>query len=269
MKILELVGKGFLLFVFVMLYSLPIVWITKNEGINLAWQNIAFILAVFSLYGLFERRRGWNLGLRQAHRLRQFAKGAGFGIAMISVVALIIFATHGIMFEDVHVSPVVMTSALQSLGLFLLVGLSEETASRGYVQGLLRYRYNKRTARIVSALLFALLHGLNPGVWNHVLPIINLFLAGLFFSVYRDVSGGLWAPIGFHFTWNFFQGPVYGFKVSGLQLHSIVESRPRGAAFLSGGAFGAEGSVVCTGVLLAALCWLIWRDHKKETVASS
>lgn len=239
-----------------MVYFLPVTWLPNWEGIKLIWQNIAFILAVFTVYGLLERQRGWKLGLSQTPRLRQFAKGTAFGILLMSLITFLLFAVGGVEFKEVNLTPQVMVGLLQSLALFLLVGLSEEILSRGYIQGLLRHTFNRRVAWIGSSLLFALLHSFNPGMWSDGLPIINLFLAGLFFSIYRDASGSLWAPAGFHFAWNFWQGPISGFKVSGLALPSIVESQPLQASFLSGGDFGAEGSAVCTVVLLIAIFWL-------------
>lgn len=268
-KILEFIGKLLLLMGLATVFSMPFMLNISNANFSLAGQDVALILAVFSMYGLFERRRGWKLGLGQRDGWVRFAEGAGFGMALISIVVLMIFVFGGARIIEVRFTPPVLQSAWQTLILFLLVGLSEELMSRGYVQGLLRHRFNKWVAWSVSAFLFALLHGFNPGVWSHGFPVLNLMLVGVLFSVYRDVSGGLWAPIGFHFTWNFFQGPVYGFKVSGLEMQSFLQIRSQGGLFLSGGAFGPEGSVACTIVLLAATSWLIWRERNTQTAVPS
>jgi membrane protease YdiL (CAAX protease family) len=136
---------------------------------------------------------------------------------------------------------------------FFSVAVGEEVLSRGYLFGLLNYHFSRTTAIIVSSLLFALLHSLNPGVWSNPIPMIELILAGILLAVLRVISGGLWLPIGFHLTWNLFQGNVYGFKVSGLNVSSFIQNVPEGSVWVSGGQFGAEGSVIGFIVTLCAI----------------
>ncbi|GAA6422420.1 hypothetical protein K090096B2_18220 [Bacteroides fragilis] len=59
-----------------------------------------------------------------------------------------------------------------------MVAIVEETMMRGYVLGrLLRTRLNKFISLLISSLLFALLHLMNPNV--AFLPMLNLVLGGL------------------------------------------------------------------------------------------
>ena len=69
------------------------------------------------------------------------------------------------------------------------------------------------------------------------------FEAGLLLGSAYKWSGTLWLPIGIHWSWNFFQGPIFGFAVSGNETPSLVKSVIDGPAWLTGGAFGAEASV--------------------------
>lgn len=66
-----------------------------------------------------------------------------------------------------------------------------------------------------------------------------------------------------HFAWNFFQGPVLGFKVSGLALQSIFEQQLKGPDLITGGQFGVEGSVIQSVVLLLTFASLAWIYEKK------
>jgi membrane protease YdiL (CAAX protease family) len=51
------------------------------------------------------------------------------------------------------------------------VALGEETFFRGYAYRLLRARFGVAAGIATSALLFALVHGLQPGAWLPILPV--------------------------------------------------------------------------------------------------
>lgn len=63
-------------------------------------------------------------------------------------------------------------------------------------------------------------------------------------------TGRVWMPLGLHMAWNYVQGPVCGFPVSGLtafpfdaelvRQHAIAHATKL-AALLTGGAYGPEG----------------------------
>ena len=57
--------------------------------------------------------------------------------------------------------------------------------------------------------------------------------------------GRLWLPVGLHFGWNWVQGTVLGFPVSGTTDFSgaFTDLAASGPTWLSGGAYGPEGSV--------------------------
>ncbi len=74
----------------------------------------------------------------------------------------------------------------------------------------------------------------------------------------RLIESAILAPIGMHFTWNFVQGPVFGFAVSGHPTKSMFIMEPSGNDLSTGGAFGLEGSVILTGILLAAIAMYWW-----------
>lgn len=114
---------------------------------------------------------------------------------------------------------------------------------RGYLLTNLREGLGERLAIGLSALIFAVLHGINPGF--SVSAAIGLFAAGLAFALARQRSGGLWLPIGLHIGWNFFEDTVLDFPVSGLDTPSLlVQGEPTGPAFFLGGAFGPEAGLV-------------------------
>ena len=78
--------------------------------------------------------------------------------------------------------------------------------------------------------------------------------AGVLLGAAYKWSGTLWLPIGIHWAWNFTQGNIFGFAVSGNGAgESLIQATVEGPAWLTGGAFGAEASVitVIAGVLLS------------------
>ena len=88
------------------------------------------------------------------------------------------------------------------------------------------------------------------------LATLNLFLAGIVLGIYYIHKSNLWLPIGMHLTWNFFQGPVFGFEVSGIEAESIINQSVSGSDLLTGGAFGFEGSLLCTFAIVLMILYL-------------
>lgn len=154
-----------------------------------------------------------------------------------------------------------------SFFLFLLVAVTEELVFRGYVLGrLLRTRMNKFLALFLSAVSFACLHLMNPNV--AFLPMLNLILAGMLLGTTYIYTRNLWFPISLHLFWNWLQGPVLGYEVSGNKFgESLLKLHLSDHTLLNGGAFGFEGSLLCT-VLMVVLTvgiigWFERRNRKR------
>jgi membrane protease YdiL (CAAX protease family) len=136
-----------------------------------------------------------------------------------------------------------------ALVLFLFAGAAEEIIFRGYIFQTLEARWGSRIAIIFSSLLFGLAHIGNPGshanVWQYLAgPAFICLEAGLPLSAGYMATRRLWLPIGLHWAWNFFEGPIYGADVSGIQLTPLFHAQFRGPFILTGGLFGPEASVI-------------------------
>ena len=166
-------------------------------------------------------------------------------------------------------------SLLLPVAFFLCVGVYEELFSRGYQLLNMAEGFNYPflgprgaivVAWIITSGIFGVLHLGNPNAT--LLSAFNITLAGLLLGAGYVFTGQLAIPIGLHITWNFFQGTVFGFPVSGLS--------PIGATFLAteqggpdlwtGGAFGPEAGLmvpitILAGVLLIAL-WVRLRQGR-------
>ncbi len=162
---------------------------------------------------------------------------------------------------------------LQGVITFFLVGIYEELFSRGYQLRNLAEGLNWRPigpraaillAYFLSSLVFGFLHWLNPN--STIGTTLNLVLAGLFLGLGFILTGDLAISIGIHMTWNFFQGYVFGFPVSGgAQSSSIVGIQQGGPALWTGGAFGPEAGLIVLPALAlgAGLIYLYTRSRLK------
>lgn len=226
-------------------------------------QAVGFMAAVPILYAWFERKAGWAVGWKQSGAIRDLFKGAGIGIAMMTAIFIVMLVAGAVYIRGIRTDAAVWSDLAVYLLFFALVALNEELFSRGYVQGLVRYRFGPAAAVLCSSLFFALLHAFNPGALEHPLPLLNIFAAGLLLGVCREVSGGLWLPIGLHWTWNYMQGNVFGYEVSGTSVASLLEIEANGPAVWSGGSFGAEGSLIAT-VVMGVGVWLLWTKGRRS-----
>ena len=138
--------------------------------------------------------------------------------------------------------------------MFILVGVSEEMFFRGYVMSTMASRGNKKwVIYVASAVIFSIAHGLNPNV--SILGLTNIALVGILFAYMFFATNSLWLPIGYHITWNYFQGNVFGFPVSGTTPHGIYGvDVAAGRDWLTGGAFGLEGGLMATGAYFGGVC---------------
>jgi len=219
------------------------------------------------LYYAMERDRAWTLGWKQRGWLPKGGLGLALGALLIVLAFLIVWLFGGIRIVGAELTNEVAVALLFDVFLFASVAIGEEVFSRGYVYGVAKQAGGISAAVAVSSLLFALLHANNPAVLSSAFPMLNLVLAGVMLALLREWSGGLWVPIGVHLTWNFVQGDVLGMAVSGVDTPSILQVESAND-FVSGGAFGLEGSFVVTLVTVGVSVWLALALRRRGTSAA-
>jgi membrane protease YdiL (CAAX protease family) len=229
----------------------------------LATTVIGFVL-VWLFTKFFDKRSVYSLGFQWKGYASQAGVGFSLPFILLGIGTLILSSSKYLTWTDIHFDG---TLFFINVVLMLLVAFGEELIFRGYVLNNLMQSQNRRVALLTSALLFATFHMGSPGA--NVLPLINVFLAGLVLGVNYSHTRNLWFGMAFHFAWNFFQGPVLGYKVSGKAFGSVLEQELQGPALLTGGSFGFEGSTLCTVLLLMTAILLEWLYvSKTEKVVS-
>lgn len=209
---------------------------------------------------------GSNIGfaLKGGHA-GQLLAGIGVAGGLYAAGFLVVWLLGGIGITDVGVHP---DALVRTWVFFLLVAVFEEGMCRGFLLGrMMDAGINKFTALVLSSAVFSCLHLANPGF--ALLPFINLLLAGVLLGAAYIYTRNLWFAIGLHWFWNWLQGPVLGFEVSGNVLEGslLTLEEPTEAVLLNGGTFGFEGSLVCTVLMVAGIGLIIRHYEKKRTLA--
>lgn len=242
------------------------------SGFWMSLQLISSFAGIFLFLWLwlkfYEKRPFSTLGFEKPGALMQYGRGLLLGVAMFSG-AVGLMALFGFV-EPGQGDPA--QTGLTALGGVLLValgwvvqGAGEEVLTRGWMLPVLGARARPWVGIVVVSLFFAVLHGLNPNL--SVLALLNLTLFGLFAAFYALREGSLWGICALHSVWNWIQGNVFGFEVSGTNagggtLFKFVETGPD---WFTGGAFGPEGGLAVTTMLLLGIVVLFaWPRPESE-----
>jgi hypothetical protein len=147
------------------------------------------------------------------------------------------------------------------LFLFIVGAISEEILSRGYVFSNLFANINGFMAILISSLIFALMHILNNSIT--ILGFINLILAGILFTLLYLFKMNLSVPIGIHLSWNFLQGPILGFSVSGFPTESVFKIEAVNGIAFPFQDFGLEGSYYLTIIIIPFIIYFFYKNMGK------
>jgi len=235
-------------------------WFLARNG---AYELIGCAAATVLVGRLIDKHSWEALGWRTDGRLgRRLARGVGLG-ALMAAAAIGL----AIVLDRASVRATHDWSGWPGIALPLVLGLvcaalAEELLFRGYPLRRLSDAVGPAPAMAVLAVLFGLAHAKNPSAT--VFSTVNVALAAVWLSVAFFSSGGMALAWGLHFGWNaglalLFDAPVSGltFAVPGM------EYTPGGHAWVDGGAFGPEGGVVTTIVMIAGTFAIIGARWKQ------
>jgi hypothetical protein len=138
------------------------------------------------------------------------------------------------------------------------VAFLEEMIGRGIVFGISRQALGTGWAAAISSVFFGLVHA--PNVGANPIGLLTCTAFGMMFAAAYVATGRLWLCIGIHFAWNFAQSQVFSSLVSGTSDGAgVIRGHLIGPAWLSGGSFCAEGSVVALSLALLGFVILMRR----------
>lgn len=224
-------------------------------------QEVVMILTPIIAWKYVMKRPLSNMGLTPVKKgWKDLSVGLVFGIVSMTIVFIVLLLTNQASVESWR--PTFSLDLIIYLILFILVGFGEEILGRGFIISVLRQTKNIPAVLIISSVIFALLHGANSGIG--ILPLINLTLIGLLFAYMYLKSGNIWMPIGYHITWNYFQGNVFGFKVSGTNTNGLLTTSLEKNTLLNGGDFGPEGGLFVTAIILIGFIFVKYYYRNSE-----
>ena len=222
-----------------------------------------FFQLVFLWVKFREKRAFSSLGFFKEGWLKELGRGFLIGAVQFSlvVVLLLVTGTGSLKFGQVNLQSLIFVLAI--IPFWILQGGTEELLTRGWLFPAVSAKSNIFIGILISSTLFGALHLFNPGVT--VLSIINIILDGIFACFLMLKYDNMWVLAGMHGAWNFVQGNIYGIQVSGQGASTSIlnYSSQSSVDLLSGGVFGAEGSIFATIVLIGCIAYLYW-SLKKE-----
>jgi membrane protease YdiL (CAAX protease family) len=237
---------------------------TLNFALLYGLMGVLVFLFTFLIYTWVDKKSFKNLGFAWEGFGNEAALGLFVAGALLGSGSLILVGLGYITFFSILMNT---NTLLLALVVMIMVAFVEEVIFRGYLLNNLMQSMNKWLALIISAIIFTLVHETNPDVT--ILARINIFLGGVFLGLNYIYTKNLWFSIFFHFAWNFLQGPILGYEVSGLKLQSLIQQSLTGPELWTGGSFGFEGSVLCPFILCLSIAGLAYGFSKKYKVIES
>ncbi|WP_049756630.1 CPBP family intramembrane glutamic endopeptidase [Chloroherpeton thalassium] len=179
--------------------------------------------------------------LAAGYFLSEVGQGIGVGTLLMSSSIFILWLLDVYQVHGLHSFDALVASSHFRTTVF--AGYIEELLFRAIVFRISEEKLGTWIALALQAILFGFLHAANPGAsWFSSLAIS--LEAGLLLGAAYVLTRRLWLAIGIHAAWNYTQGAIFGIAVSGYNVPGLLDAELTGNKWLSGGAFGAETSLV-------------------------
>jgi uncharacterized protein len=236
--------------------------------LNVAVELIAFTGSIYLARRFLDRRSFASLGFKIDRRVvPDLLAGIAITFVMMGLIFLAMRLLGWIQLSgfawQTDPLPLVLEQLLMYLLVFSIVGWQEELLSRGYHLQTLASGINLFWGVLISSAVFGALHLGNPHAT--LVSAVGIFFAGLFLALGYLRTGQLWLSIGLHIGWNFFEGVVFSFPVSGLATYALLRLHVSGPEIWTGGAFGPEaGLIVLPAIALGTLLIYLYSKWRSQ-----
>jgi membrane protease YdiL (CAAX protease family) len=191
--------------------------------------------------------------------------GLLLGICLVTLVIGILWVLgvyHVTGLNDWSVLKTVMVDDLPSafIQILLLLGILFRITERALGTWL---------ALLITVFLFGLLHFISVPLIT-IMDIFSILLGGLLFAATYLLTRTLWFPIALFIAWEVTLDGIFGVGAtgtSGIPPKGLLQAHLTGPVWLTGGAFGAQASIVTIVVILAACIYLIARTKQAKQLA--
>lgn len=248
------------------LFGLPAHW-ADIRTLTFLTYDIGVFIVFFSWVKWVEKRPISSMGLFKNRVGSELLKGWLWGGVMFTVIILLLGFLGIAQLDKINLTFPNFVFLIIFMLVWQIQSAGEELMTRGWLLPVLASHHRKVTAVSIVSLLFAVLHLLSPHIT--LISLLNASLFGLMMCLYVIWKGDLWGAFGLHAAWNCFQGSVFGVQVSGLSLVSsaIFKFKLTGPAYLTGGQFGIEGSLL-TLLIYASFCLFLYLKIREEAAVA-
>lgn len=263
----------------------PTQLLERGRAISGGWLNptLAQTIVLILLFGpifpilwmwlaLAEKRPFWTIGLEKKGAWWRYLRGLLIGLLIFGASIGISASLGYIAIQESNfpeIGPAVVGSLLLAFLGWMVQGAAEEALTRGWLLPVIGARYTPLLGVAISALIFALFHSLNPNLGP--IAVLNLALFGVFTALYALYERGIWGVFGLHSAWNWAQLHLFGFEVSGNMFpgESLFDLSEVGPDLITGGAFGPEGGLSVTIILVISCIMTGWFSQRRAMEAGS
>ena len=224
---------------------------------------IGTILIVWIFTKFIDKKSFKSLGFTYKKMGLDIALGILVGFLLIAIGFFILKTTGQIQIERINLN---YTKVGLGVLLFIIIAINEELIFRGYLLNNLMDSIPKYWALFIISILFGAVHLGNPNI--DAIGFTNIVLAGFFLGISYIYTKSLWFPIALHFSWNFFQGTIFGYSVSGTESYSLIQQSRLEDTIWNGGKFGFEASMTSL-IFIGITTIIIGVYYKKKSRANN